>query len=164
MDLRTVGIVTGVFVLIVAGFLAFLIYSAADGPVSATDSASADTNPRKQLEEYVLSGFTVEFWAEGRPFVSYYDPGAQETARQDIYQALFWLSTAGENLHGMGASLPSGPIDPWEAAYRLGLLKEHGLFGYSRDLREALSSYETARRGGHAKGAEAASRLEGSVR
>ena len=150
----------GAFLLIVGGFLVFVIvFASGDSTVGPTttggQTASADPK-RKQMEDYVLSGYEVTLWGGGRPFVRYYDPGAIEYGEQDIYQALFWQSQALDN----GLSAEPGPYGPAEAGYRLGLICEHGLFSYPQNLDDAARYYRIARVGGHSKGDAAAKRLE----
>lgn len=162
MDMRTIAIATGVFVLLVGGSMAvaMLFLSGDASPDSSpTQPQAQGANPNKQMEDYVLSGYEVKFWGEGKPFVRYYDPGAMAYGEQDIYQALFWQSQAMETAR-LGGEPGAGNYDPAEAGYRLGLICEHGLFGYQKNASDALRSYRIARVGGHAKGDAAAKRLE----
>lgn len=163
MDMRTIAIATGVFVLLVAASMAGAVLLLDDG----TSSTSGPPQPspewpesaHKQMEDYILSGFTVAFWAEGRPFVNYTDSVTGEVVKQDIFQALFWMAQTVDDMTGVRTN-HGAPITGAEAAYRLGLIYEHGLFRYQKDPREAVRYYRIARVGGHAKGDEAATRLE----
>lgn len=163
MEMRTIAIAMGVFLLVVGGFLTFvIIYGSDDG--SSSSSAGTPDDPaeaaNKLLEEQVLAGYEVKFWSEGRPFITYYDIGAADHVTGQITEVLFWQSqyAAGGDMGGMGAPPPQG-FDGNEASYRLGLIYEHGLFQYDVNRREALRYYRIAKVGGHSGGAEGERRL-----
>lgn len=160
MDLRHIAIALGVFLLLTGGFLGFVIVTGTS-EAGAPAANQPEAEPKQAaLEAAVLEGYDVAFWGDGRPFVKFYDPGSGEYATQDIFQALFWQSNHISDAAQMGASMPDGPFDGAEAAYRLGLIHEHGLFGYPVNLSDALRSYRIARVAGHSKGKDAATRLE----
>ncbi len=160
MGMRNIAIALVVFLVLVGGFFVFLIASDSSGAAANQAAAGIDPGTNKALEAKVLAGYEVKFWGDGRPFVKYYDPGAGEYATQDIRQALFWQAqyAAGDE-SAMTGSVPGGHFDGAEAAYRLGLIYEYGLFGYGIDFSEAMRNYRIAKVGGHADAPQAEQRL-----
>ncbi|MCB9932928.1 MAG: hypothetical protein H6841_05825 [Planctomycetes bacterium] len=164
MDMKIVAIAAGVFFALVAGFLGFVIwYGSSDVPASAPGAAQtpASGQSTSALEQQVLQGYEVQFWGDGRPFVRYYDPGAGEHATQSIEQALFWQAqyAGGDFSETDFGTTPANPAGV-EAAYRLGLVYEHGLFHTRVDKGEAMRNYRIAKMGGHPQAAAAEKRLQ----
>jgi hypothetical protein len=160
MEMKTLAIAMGLFALLVGGFLTFvIIYGSDDTPAGQSGAPSSSKN--KQLEDQVLAGFEVKMWGERRPFVRYYDPGAGEWGTQDIWTALFAQAQYGPggDMGQMGWQ-PSFEYDGVEAAYRLGLIQEYGLFNYPVNRREAMRYYRMAKMGGHAGGRDGEKRLQ----
>ena len=160
MEMRNIMIAFGVFALLVAGFLTFVVIYGSQDSTQATSPGQPGGGPNKELETRVLSGYEVKLWGEGRPFVYYYDPGAGEYGTQDIKTALFMQAQYGPGgeMGQMGWE-PSFEYDGVEAAYRLGLIYEYGLFRYGVDKSEAMRYYRQAKMGGHGEARDGESRL-----
>lgn len=156
MDMKIVAIAAGVFFALVAGFLGFVIWygSADSAPPSAGETQGSADGSLSVLEQQVLQGYEVVLWGDGRPFVRYYDPGAGEYSTQSIDQALFWQAQyAGGDYADSGFGPAAADASGAEAAYRLGLVYEHGLFHMSVNKGEAMRNYRTAKMAGHPQAA-----------
>jgi hypothetical protein len=162
VEMKTIAIAMGAFLLLVGGFLTFVIIYGLDDAPTGQSGPAAPANPRnKQLEDQVLAGYEVKLWGDGRPFVNYYDPGAGEYGTQDIKTALFMQAQYGPGGEmGQMGWQPSFEYDGVEAAYRLALINEYGLFGYGVNRSEAMRYYRVAKMGGHAGGRDGEKRLQ----
>ena len=163
MDLTKIAIALGAFLLLSGAVMIGMVMWAESGnqPLpSASDQPDAALDQRAQLEKQVLEGYEVSYMG-GRPMIRYYDEAGGGYVTDEAGQALFWMAQrAGGGYSDVGYT--TNPTDPEgaKAAYRLGMVHEHGLLGRSPNRSEALRYYRMANVAGHKDAPAALKRLE----